>query len=227
MLAVALEGSIESSLPRRTLTCHAGDVWTEPGGDAHGNEVGRSGARVLVLQPDPERHELLRPAMTLLDGVHHLSATAVASIARRALPELTAEDGLAALHLEGLALEMLALSARLTDHPRPALPGGFRRALERIHDDFRRPITVSGLAEEAGLHPAHFARVFRRHTGASVGAYVRELRVAWACQRMVETDATLGQIALQAGFADQSHFSRTFKRLRGMTPRAYRASRAL
>ena len=82
--------------------------------------------------------------------------------------------------------------------------------------------TLSELAAEVGLHPVHVASTFRRHVGCTVGHYLRQRRVTWACQQLAGTDAPLAEIALEAGFADQSHFCRTFKRHVGLTPAAYR-----
>ncbi len=222
VVAVTLEGRIESALARHTLSCQQNDVWTEPGGDAHANTVGDEGARVLVLQPDPALDELLHPARALLDDVRWFSSPAVAALARRVVPELRSKDPLSSLQLEGLALEMLASATRVHDEPRRALPAGFSRAMARLHDEFRTGTSIAALAEEAGLHASYFAKVFRRYTGRTVGEYVRELRTEWACERIKESDVPLGRIALEAGFADQSHFTRTFKRLRGITPRQFR-----
>ena len=55
-----------------------------------------------------------------------------------------------------------------------------------------------------------------------VGAYVRALRLNWAAERLAASRDSIAQIALQAGFYDQSHFSRTFKRQFGCTPLEYR-----
>jgi len=64
--------------------------------------------------------------------------------------------------------------------------------------------------------------MFRLHYGQPVGAYLRGLRIAWAAGKLTGTDEDIAQIALQAGFFDQSHFTRTFKRQLGLTPLAYR-----
>jgi AraC family transcriptional regulator len=59
----------------------------------------------------------------------------------------------------------------------------------------------------------------------SVGTYLRRLRLDWCADRLVTTKIPLAEIALRAGFADQSHFTRTFRRYTGVTPRAYRTTR--
>src|SRR5262249_21772677 len=79
-------------------------------------------------------------------------------------------------------------------------------------------LTHEAVAAAVGIHPVHLARVFRYHFGATLGDYVRRLRVEFAARQLITTEETLAGIALAAGFSDQSHFTRTFKRQTGMTP---------
>ena len=223
VLAVVLDGAIDSRLSRRTVECTRADVWTEPAGESHANQIGASGARVLIVQPDPAADILLRPARALLSEVHHFNSPAAARLAGAARAELEWTDPISRLALEGLSLELLAVAARAGSQGHRHLPPAFARALDRIHDEFRARLTVTELAEEARLHPTYFARVFRKRTGVSVSDYIAELRVRWAEERIANSDAPLGQIGLAAGFSDQSHFIRTFKRRRGHTPGQYRA----
>ena len=63
------------------------------------------------------------------------------------------------------------------------------------------------LAQTVDVHPVHLAHQFRKHFGVSIGEYIRNLRIQFVCQRL-RTDASLAEIAREAGFADQSHMSR-------------------
>jgi AraC family transcriptional regulator len=78
------------------------------------------------------------------------------------------------------------------------------------------------LAAAVGVHPVHLARVFRKFHACSVGDYVRQLRIEYASRQLATTDQPLANIALAAGFADQSHFSRTFKQHTRMLPTEFR-----
>jgi AraC family transcriptional regulator len=73
----------------------------------------------------------------------------------------------------------------------------------------------------AGWRNSYLATAFRRHLLCTPGEYVRRLRIQLACRRLV-AGSPLCEIALDAGFAHQSHFCRVFKTATGMTPTAYR-----
>jgi AraC family transcriptional regulator len=128
-----------------------------------------------------------------------------------------------ALAIEGLALEILAESTRPSPHlPARQPPGWLEQAREFLHDRFRDRFTVAEVARSVGANPAYLCRVFRERYRCTIGEYVRRLRVELACRRLCTTDASLAEIALDAGFVDQSHFTKIFKRLTGMTPARFR-----
>jgi AraC family transcriptional regulator len=123
-----------------------------------------------------------------------------------------------------LALGLLALVARTDPHPpeREHPPAWLATAEELLDPDSPEHPTLAGLAAEVGVHPAHLARVFRKHHGMSVGEYARTLRIDWAARRLAGSDTPIGLVALETGFCDQSHFTRTFKNHTGLTPARYR-----
>ena len=126
------------------------------------------------------------------------------------------------LAIEGLLLELLAAIARQPGRLESRKPVWLRRVETMIRDQFTGRLTMTQLADEAGVHPAHLASIFRRFHHTTVSDYVHRLRVQAACAMLRESAAPLVEIALQLGFADQSHFSRVFHRTTGMTPKAWR-----
>jgi AraC family transcriptional regulator len=148
---------------------------------------------------------------------------ALAGLALRLYTEFLHDDDAAPMAIEGLTLEIMAERWRGLEPIRaPSPPRWLTRVHQIIHDDFAEPLTLAELAHEAGVHPVYVATAFRRQYGCTVGQYLRQRRVESACQQLKGSAATLAQIALAAGFADQSHFSRVFKRLIGVTPGAFR-----
>ena len=91
-------------------------------------------------------------------------------------------------------------------------------------EHFSETLKLTQIAAEVGVHPVYLATAFRRKFGVTVGEFVRRLRIEHACAELKKKDLPLSAIALQAGFADQSHFSKVFKSYVGMTPREYRTS---
>lgn len=104
----------------------------------------------------------------------------------------------------------------------PDVPGWLLDVRERLVSDLPRCWTVKGLANDAGVHPGHLGRAFRRAFGSGVHAFLRRRRVERACVELLTTERTAGEIALATGFCDQSHFTREFRRVTGVTPGSYR-----
>lgn len=119
---------------------------------------------------------------------------------------------------------MLAATARLDDTARflRRPPPWLRKARDLLHASFLDRLRAADVAAAVGVHPVLLARVFRAHTGVSIGDYVRTLRLDWAATRLSRSEAPLCEVALEAGFADQSHFTRAFKRHTGSTPLQFR-----
>jgi AraC family transcriptional regulator len=121
-------------------------------------------------------------------------------------------------------LEQALLDGQAVTSAGRRFPKWLERVRNILEQRFAEPFKLSEIAAEAGVHPVHLAREFRKHYGTSVGEYLRRVRIEYACRELMGSNVAVTSIAFAAGFADQSHFSRTFKRLCGMTPGRYRAS---
>jgi AraC family transcriptional regulator len=128
-------------------------------------------------------------------------------------------DG-ADLVLEGLALQLAGALGRLPVEE--AAPRWLLAVAERLRRENHQPLRLADLAGEAGVHPVHLARAFRRHFGCSVGEELRRLRVEAVCAALARPGASIADASAAAGFADQSHCSRVFRRITGMSPAQYR-----
>ena len=222
--AVMLEGSFDLGIARRTLACEPDSAVAEPVLERHSNAIGKIGARVLVIQPDPQAVEDLGPCGRLFGEVRFARRSPVCGFAWSVVRELRAPDAATPLAVEGFVLTMLALATRrqLPDRSSRVKLPWLARTRDYLHASFLRPPPLRQLAREAGVHPDHLARAFRARFGLPVGAYIRRLRLEWAATRLGSPDVTIVEVALAAGFADQSHFTRAFKQQTGVTPAAYR-----
>lgn len=92
-----------------------------------------------------------------------------------------------------------------------------------IDEHFTSAISMSEMAEIAGLSTTHFNQRFRSILQMSPSAYLLSRRVQLAQKLLVETDKSISDVGAKVGFYDQSHFTKRFKRVVGLTPNAYRA----
>jgi AraC family transcriptional regulator len=104
-------------------------------------------------------------------------------------------------------------------------PWQVRKVTSHIDVHLDRPIRNDDLATMVRLTACHFGRAFRNSLGESPREYIIRRRVERAQDLMLSTDASLSQIALDCGLADQSHLSRLFRRVVGESPRTWRRAR--
>ena len=227
IVGVTLSGRFDVTFARRHRTTRAGFVHVEPALERHGNVFCDGGARVVVLEVHQGRDpDLLEPCAELLDTLHCAPSASAAVAAARLARELADPDRYSLLAMEALALEILAgaARARAERYAERRAPPWLRRVREMLHAEFRSPPRIGDLARDAGVHPMRLVRAFRAAYGTTPGAYLRQVRCEWSLQRLALTDEPLAQTAVQAGYSDQSHFTREVRRRTGMTPAAYRAA---
>jgi AraC family transcriptional regulator len=100
-------------------------------------------------------------------------------------------------------------------------PPMIRQAQEFILENLTRNLTLTEIADSVNVSAFHFSRVFKQHTGLSPYQFVLKQRIERARQLLLRGEHSLSDVALQLGFADQSHFSLHFKRFSGMTPKQF------
>jgi AraC family transcriptional regulator len=124
---------------------------------------------------------------------------------------------LAEPRVEEATIELLAQIDRRREGRAAPPPPWLRTARELLHDD-PSASSLSSLAARLDVHRVHLARAFRDHYGETVGARLRRVRLLRAIRLMRESDAPLSRIALDAGYADQSHMNRALRRHIDLTP---------
>ena len=98
----------------------------------------------------------------------------------------------------------------------------FTRVLDYIDAAMDGELSLDAMAEVAGMNPFYFARAFRRRFGESPHRFVLQRRIERAKRLLSETETPLVEVALNCGFASQSHFASVFHRHVGVTPSRFR-----
>jgi LacI family transcriptional regulator len=115
------------------------------------------------------------------------------------------------------------LLVRQSSRPRLLGDEQISRALHFLHARYREPVTLSQLANVAGMSRTTFTLRFKRALGQSPNQHVLDLRINEAKLLLAETTSTVSEIAYRVGFNDPGYFARIFKRRCALTAKAYRA----
>lgn len=206
----------------KSRECFASSLIYRPAGETHRERFLSKKSLCLSLDLGPQWMARFRPRLAVQNPFYFQTPHLI-PISARLAGELQSPDSFSELVVESLLTEMLALTARSQFHLEHPYPVWLKRVLELLMST-PQPLRIWELAKEAGVHPVHLARVFRRYHGCTVGDYVRLVRIQQAQQDLLETNEPIAEIAIKNGFADQSHFTRSFKQVTGRTPARYRSN---
>ena len=193
-----------------------------PAYDEHANEFDERGAILTAIDLAPAWLERLRDAGYAGEGFR-IRSPFVQNFSDRLDAELSSPDSMTELVIESLATEVIVFASRSAERKDLGRASWLGRARRMIEDELASPLSLSGIASAVGVHPVHLARQFRASQGCTVGEYIRQVRVSVARRELAMTDKPIAEIALASGFFDQSQLTKTFKRVTGRTPAAYRA----
>ena len=97
-----------------------------------------------------------------------------------------------------------------------------RRSVELMHAKLDQDLALNDIAAASYLSPFHFARLFKKLTGATPHAYLAGIRTARAQALLAESALSVTEISLRVGYSSASHFTKAFRQATGLTPRAFR-----
>lgn len=222
--SLVLQGGYTENFRRRSLMREPSTLIFHPAEQEHSVRY-HSPVRIFRFEMKPLFVSRLdQYSKPLLSPAEFQSGLSV-SLAARLYREFQRMDAISPIIIEGIVLEIMgeALRREMSESESRA-PRWLNRAKEILHEQFSEDLTLSSIADEVGVHPVYLARQFRKHYHSTVGQYLRKLRVEAACRNITQSDKSLVEIAMEAGFYDQSHLSHTFKQQTGLTPAEFRAS---
>jgi len=224
VISLVLEGDGVEEVGGRTRLLTAQDLLLTPAYALHGYRFGRSGRWFNMQLTDAWLARVAEGAPTLPTAAQIVHSHAAAAWAARVRTEVRHRDTVSSLAIDGAMILMVADLARVRVDAatrRPRWLGTVEAALDAAG---AATPSVAELAQLAGVHPTHLLRTFRRHHGVTISNYVRQRRIQRARVEVATGDRPLSTIALDAGFSDQSHFTRVFRQAFGETPGQYARS---
>jgi AraC family transcriptional regulator len=225
LFCVVLDGSYEEVNGGRTHQCTASTMLFHAAHEEHLERFGGAGGRSLIVEIEPSWYDRVREVAP--EGVRTSACDggALRLSGARLYREFLASDDSSRLIIEGLLMELAGGFLRLRQPVESRAPRWLGEVRDFIQANFQRRLTLGCIGRAAHAHPVHVAQTFRRFHECTIGEYLRRLRLEFACRELAGSRRPIAEIALAAGFSDQSHFNRAFRREVGMPPSQYRAER--
>ena len=218
-----VKGTYTESYCKTEQTCKASTLIYHPADESHSNHF-HADSRCFNIQMDDMWMERMRQHSIMLNEPGYFQDGVPPHLATRLYDEFCKSDTFSPLIVEGIVLELMGEVGRRSTVSRASIPPHWLVTVcDLLHERFAERLPLRQQADYVGVHPVHLAREFRRFYHCTPGEYIRRLRIEFAIEQLTNTDTPLSEIALEAGFFDQSHFSRTFKQVTRMTPREYRS----
>ena len=237
------EGSLEYRLEETVFQMNAGDVFAIAPGQSHGLvrctpdvQCKILGISLNAIAMPPEhvfQKEFVQPLknnLLRLPGLlrpEHPAYEAVAA-ALKNIPNCIMHKPNYKLHRYQTAIALCAAIApwciHVDENMQDILPDNLtvRRAMLYIHNKYDTPLDLAAIAEDAHVHPNYLCALFKEHTGMTVMQYLVHKRVDAAMFLLQDNDLPIGAIAEKIGFSNSGLFFRHFRKITGMTPKAYR-----
>lgn len=192
-------GEVLETSAAGTVHATAGTVLIKPAGFAHEDVYGPAGAAVMSIDaPDG------LPYRWIAHGV------VVRTMFRLLLGEVRIDDAVS------------EIAAAMDGEPREAGSRAARAAAEALDAHACDGISIAAIAAMLSVHPVALARSFRRRFGCTMTRYAMRVRLRRAAHLLASGSAPIAGVAIESGFADQSHLCRAMREAFGLTPRAFR-----
>jgi AraC family transcriptional regulator len=221
LFSIVVNGGYEERIRGRIAQHVQGHMLVCPAFEQHAQQFHPVGAATIRIAPSPAAIDYLGERLRLSDAPYVQSA-ALADLGLRIAEELRRRDDFSTLVVQGLIMEALGVLLREKSLSGIKMLPWLRTTKAFIEAHFSEVVSIADLARVAGRHPIHLSRAFRQTFGQTVGDCMREARVQHAARLLRSNTRPIGDIAAECGFCDQAHLSRSFKRVFGTTPSAYR-----
>ena len=220
-LTMVRRGHYCRKLGRRTDAYQAGSLTFLQTNDSH-TDCYAPGSKCLHVVIPSEVEQRLTRDFGIQDTACRISPSLSARFSVALESEFRCADSESPLIVQALLFDLVSRHLNIIRYRSSARPRWLGSLLDYLDDTFEQEWSLQNMASEMGVHPVYLCRTFSEHFDCTLGEYIRKQRVLRAWQLLAIGNSTLAEIASQSGFADQSHFTRAFKKHFGITPGGWR-----
>ncbi len=217
-----LQGRVIECNKKDIYHCAAGSLlfhhWQEP----HYNIKPRGFTRGFHIEIAPGWMKNLQLDLNLLQGSINVFNPDVKIMMYKIFRETKINDAVTDLSIHELLVNIFCHLKNDREKETKDWPAWVNKVKEKLHDDCTEKISLADLSHIAAIHPVHLSRSFFRYFQCSLGEYTRKLKIEKSFSLLSDRKKSLTEISFDCGFADQSHFTRSFREMTGLNPTAYR-----
>ncbi|MBZ4189401.1 helix-turn-helix transcriptional regulator [Niabella beijingensis] len=219
-ISFLLYGTYEEHLLGMRYKRMPGDIKYVPFGEAHRCVFYTPGTRAINLNLTPSLLKQLDLADNKIMQVLHDFKHTKFALVKLFKELLTADESMEAV--SQLTLHQLFYPGILSLKKYNQPPRWVIILKEILHDEWNTSYELNDLANRCGVHRITISRYFHQYFSITLGRYIHQIRIDKAMSMIKATSLSLTDIAYKCGFADQAHFTRTFKNITGFLPRDFR-----
>lgn len=201
--------------------CCAGDLLFHNWQDAHYNIASGQFTRGFHVEVSNDWLTCFQPLKKVTEGSIRIADPRIKRLMYQLVKEMKLGGDAGGTGVDALMLEAFSLLGKTEALDKDNKPGWVVQLKALLHessDDW----SLTALARQVNVHPVHLSRHFSRYFGMTLGDYIRMLKLQRAIVLLPKEELSLTDISLKCGFADQSHFIRSFKAHYQVTPLHYR-----
>lgn len=217
-----LDGNVIEGNKKEVYYCNSGSLLFHNWQDPHYNIKPRGYTRGFHIELKEDWFDGLSLSHNKLQGSFAIADPQVKLLFYKLFRESKTNDALTPLATEALLLQVLGKMQGDNKLSVNTTPVWVRKIRELMADDVAQKFTLAQLAGSLNIHPVHLSRDFSKYFNCTLSEYIRLLRVQKAFTLLPNKNLNLTAIAMECGFADQSHFLRCFKSYSQQNPLVYR-----
>lgn len=216
-----LEGGTIDGNKKQVYECSSGGLLFHNWQDAHYNIASGKSTRGFHVEIFPEWFSSFDIPVDAVEGSISIADPQVKMLMYTIFKETKLNRATKQLAIDALLIEIFGLLSHTAGKTTGKKPGWVGKVRDALHDPSEN-WQLADLAKLADVHPVHLSRTFSKYFNATLGDYIRTVKVQQALSLLPDKEISLTDIAIQCGFADQSHFIRSFKSYQQLTPLRYR-----
>lgn len=216
-----LQGNVTEGNKKEIYDCSPGTLLYHCWEDAHYNIKPDVFTRGFHIEISKDWFESNHISKDNIEGSFNIKNPAIKLLTYQIFKETKLDDLNTELSVHQL---LLSIFSQLNEQSRnlEKNPVWVRKVGELLHESFAEKLDLTYLAKILDIHPMHLSRDFHKYFHCNLGEYIRKLKVNKSLDSLHNNHESLTDIALDCGFSDQSHFTRSFRENMGITPLKYR-----